>query len=187
MSVEIARVLTDQKEIQEAYRVYDNVVNGSGENVRAVIGRRGKSTDVSLAWHPEHGIWSYFNPNRNPNRFWCCYGTENPKLKRNLNITCQINIPIKGVDRGIAGAFARSTDGKILLLHSGKVGGGRTGIGKEAFLDFYKDAPLIDVRWPDGFITESLLIGDIGSPSLLGNIAEFVRIVDRFKDWAVSQ
>jgi len=184
MSIEIARVLTDQREIQEAYRVYDNVVNGSGEKVNNRIGHAGGVTDVVAYWHKEHRFWSYFDDNRCNNRYWCCFGVDNPRLKYDMDITCEVNIPF---NRRIAGALALTSRQTVALLHSGRIGGGRAGIGLEAFLDHYEDAQLVDVVWPDRLFTQHIFIGELESDSFLIELGKFVHAVSKFKDWAVGK
>lgn len=185
MGISIERVLTDKEEIAEAYRKYDKAVNGCGERITATFSRRGRTTIDIVNWHPELGIWSYFDPKRTKNRYWCAYGIENPKNNRNMNITCEMNMLFINNNRRVAAFFARHSSNKTLLLHSGKFGS-RNGICKEAFFEFYKDAPLIDIIWPDRIITESIFIGILEEPDFLDRIAGFVKVVDRFKKWVVG-
>lgn len=52
-----------------------------------------------------------------------------------LHISVEVNTPYLGADSRIAGFFARDNDtGNVYLMHSGKVGGGKKGVGKKAFL-----------------------------------------------------
>lgn len=51
-----------------------------------------------------------------------------------LNITVEVNTPYKGINSAVAGFFVRDTDtGNIYLFHSGRIGGGKSGVGKKAF------------------------------------------------------
>lgn len=52
-----------------------------------------------------------------------------------LQISVEINTPFEGVNGRVAGFFARDNDtGLVYLFHSGRVGGGTTGVSKAAFL-----------------------------------------------------
>ena len=52
-----------------------------------------------------------------------------------LRITVEINVPHQGQSKYLAGYFARDSVSKsIYLMHSGKIGGGAKGVGKNAFL-----------------------------------------------------
>ena len=57
---------------------------------------------------------------------------------QNNNIVVEINIPVIP-DGRVGGVFVRQTStGKIYLMHHGKIGGGRKGIGKTAFLNGFR-------------------------------------------------
>ncbi len=63
----------------------------------------------------------------------------------NLRIAVEINIPYEGKNGSVAGCFARNDrNGEICLMHSGRVGGGKKGVGMKAFLAFY-NRPLTTV------------------------------------------
>ena len=80
----------------------------------------------------------------------------------------------------------RDSQNQIFLAHSGKVGGGRKGIGKLGFLNFYQGT-LESVRWPDGRETELIPIGQIDDKHLPEQIAHFVYEVRQFKEGTSSQ
>jgi hypothetical protein len=84
------------------------------------------------------------------NRYWCTFGTGEPAEGVSLSIVCEVNIPIEGINRRVAGAFARDEAGLVCLLHGGKVGGGKARVGKETFLEYFTDGRRVPVRWHDG-------------------------------------
>lgn len=98
-----------------------------------------------------------------------------------LDITCEINSPIEGKNWLIAGAFARDDAGKRYYLHSGRVGGGRKGIGREAFLAEYTGTSE-PVMWPDGSQRPMIVLGALDDPGLVTQIAAFVHHVNKFKE-----
>lgn len=52
-----------------------------------------------------------------------------------VQIAVEVNVPSEGRHDSIAGFFARHVDtGRVYLFHSGRVGGGAKGVGKETFL-----------------------------------------------------
>ena len=118
-----------------------------------------------------------------PNRYWNAFGlfsTEEPS-----NIAVEINFPIEGTNRRIAGLLARDDrSNQVKVLHRGGIGGGRKGIGKNAFRSWYRK------RFPNNFVDvdegmknpiESILIGPIGESSLITNLEIFVKSVADFK------
>ncbi|GKT10995.1 HNH endonuclease signature motif containing protein [Desulforhabdus sp. TSK] len=70
---------------------------------------------------------------------------------------------------------------RTLLLHRGKVGGGKKGIGKNAFLEWYGKAPVKvyydDIKDSD----DAILVADLSASNVAGQVADFVHAVAMFK------
>lgn len=75
--------------------------------------------------------------------------------------------------------------GDVFLMHSGRIGGGRRGIGKSAFLVWSK-AKLVDVTETDGDVRGGIAVGKLDDPDLADRIWTFVRNVQSFKDHAAA-
>jgi hypothetical protein len=115
-------------------------------------------------------------------RYWNVFGVYQPDRPAQ-SITVEINIPTETNAR-VAGFFAEDTEtGELFLMHSGRVGGGRPGIGKSAFLVRSK-AKLIEVSGKDGGLRSGIVIGKLKDPDLADRIWRFVRSVQVFKDQA---
>jgi len=88
---------------------------------------------------------------------------------------------LEGVTKQVAGLFAiDEATGDYFLLHRGKIGGGRKGIGKEAFKNWYRG------KWVDVFDEnknkeEVILISPINSPAFTVKVTSFVHEVAKFK------
>jgi hypothetical protein len=69
------------------------------------------------------------------------------------------------------------------LAHSGKVGGGRTGIGKSAFLKRWKQLgnDIVSVSFPNSEIHDYIIIGGIADPDFRHNLKKFVHSVGTIK------
>jgi hypothetical protein len=77
--------------------------------------------------------------------------------------------------------FVRDDQGLVYLTHSGKVGGGRKGIGKAAFLEAYRGENITSIKLPDGEAVDAIIVGRVDGGHLPAHIAHFVREVERFK------
>lgn len=147
------------------------------EYIRAIIGHRGSAFDTRFMYFEAHNFWAVFD--EDINRYWNAFGVGKPIAGKNNSITCEINFPYEGIDRRIAGVLGKEGD-QIILLHRGKIGGGRTGIGKNLFLKNYRGS-LIGIQ--DGNVENYLaLIGPLDSKYFLQQVATFVHEVQRIKD-----
>jgi hypothetical protein len=175
--------LVDPKEIATAYSALARRLSNGAKTFRHKVGWHGGHRHVVVRWHEQLGFWVLLNPKTDKNHFWIGFGLQNPRRHKILGITCEINPPRRGVDRRCAGIFMRNSAGSLMLGHSGKVGGGRPGIGKRAFLKGYQ-SKLRQVLWQDGTDTsqsEIIVIGKIGAPDFLHNLTQFIVAVDSFK------
>lgn len=145
---------------------------------RYIIGYQGGNLSVSDL-HADHRVW--FISSKSGERYWNAFGLANKlNITTSNSITVEINSPFSGENGRVAGLFARESDGSIYILHRGKIGGGKSGVGKQAFLD-WSELKLSSVRLPSGASTEAILVGKLDSPSLSLDIARFVYAVANFK------
>jgi hypothetical protein len=98
-----------------------------------------------------------------------------------LAITVEINPSYDGQDRRVGGLFARDDEKRLYLGPTGRVGGGRPGIGQEAFRAFMRGQWWKPVRI-GGDVREAITLGPIGGTGFPGQLAEFVHEVTRFKE-----
>jgi len=149
-------------------------------------GRRGASH--ALIVHTDGDLWygARLVPEHSPIRYWNAFGlmSNDPPT----SIIVEINFPLYAVDRRVSGMFANDcATGTTLLLHRGGIGGGRRGIGKRAFLDWYRRrrrGRLVAVAEGGPSPTEAILIGSVGRRELVEGLYDFVHDVQDFKTWA---
>ncbi len=147
---------------------------------------------VKVHWHPEYRFWSHVSGSSEGNRYWVVFGTQDPADTTGaLTLTCEINVPFSGVDRKVAGAFARSDDGtppSVFITHSGKIGGGRKGVGKVAFLKHWRGQ---EQRFPilgsDSRTSETILVASLNEGNCVAQIGHFVHEVQRIKALLVTE
>jgi 5-methylcytosine-specific restriction protein A len=182
-------LLTDEAELASAQDALKNELFQQLPQCdgKYVVGFQGDNIK-DLDFYADDSIWFATQmAGKSSLRYWNAFGlTENIKASTSNSITVEINIPVKGENAAVAGLFARGDDGSVHLLHRGKIGGGRAGIGKQEFLDFSK-LQMASVQAPNGQTTEAVLIGKLGVPSLAADIAQFVFAVANFKKFAASE
>jgi len=175
------QVLTDSAEIKRALNLFRAGMMGDGEPMKRFIGWQGGGRDFSVYWSRHLKMWTTFFLSENKTRYVSFFGFGDPHEHKTLTITCEINHPRSGYDRRVAGMFLLDRDGKVYLGHSGKIGGGKPGVGKSNFLAAYGADQLEPVAWPSGRQTEALILGRVGSPDLAGHVRDFVAQVREFK------
>lgn len=171
-------LIDNEKQIAEAQKKFKDTLKNSGaKQYKCKLGYKGGAVQSDVFWLESIGIWAAFQ--KLENRYWNAFGVEEPVDGENLDITCEINSPFTGIDRKISGAFAIDDEGGMYVLHSGKIGGGKKGIGKSLFRSNYKYGL---IKLDDGL--EYAQIGKLGNASLPNKTANFVREIDRIKKLA---
>ena len=145
-----------------------------------VVGFRGGQDNLPV--FSNNRIWFAYKPLEK--RHWNAFGSGPLAHQRSNSVTVEVNPAIHGVDRRVAGLFAVDKETKhTVLLHRGKIGGGRKGIGKASFMEWYRGTP---VRFTDPSRGEhkeqAILVADLESSEFLIQLESFVDIVRKFKD-----
>lgn len=173
--------VTDRQVIGQVYQRFAELISEGGVPVRRMVGYKGASESADLLWHADLGIWDLLPPERICNRYWRAFGVDDPYPAFMLSITCEINPPKEGIDRRCASLFVRDENGEFFLAHSGKIGGGRVGIGKSAFLEHWGRGDIVRVSFPDSEERDYIILGRIADPNLRRRLADFVHLVAKFK------
>ena len=130
-------------------------------------------------------IWFAYQSleNKGIPRHWNALGSGSPALRRSNHITVEVNPAIHGVNRRVNGLFAvDDKTGHTVLLHRGRLGGGRKGIGKTSFMEWYTGTQVgfFDPSRDDGK-ESAFLVADLESSEFLTQLEAFVDAVHRFK------
>lgn len=154
------------------------------EKVAVRIGHMGASFDAKVLWSNRLGIWIYATKIEG-SRYWNAFGLDKPKAQTTVPITCEINLPVSGIDRRIGGVLAKDKKGNIFLVHRGIIGGGKKGVGKSLFESHFRGVWTV---MEDGEQeTAAAIIGVLNSPRLIRQIIHFVHKIDRIKNQVSSQ
>lgn len=182
------RILTDRDRINAAQTVLEEQLKSGAEaSDRVWLGYQGGAENVEAHWLPQLGIWSAFRI-EGDNRYWNAFGLGDPfeVTGTTVDIVVEINPPLEGIDRRIAGAFGCDADENLYLLHRGKIGGGREGVGKENFLDFYQREGALRTIKDGDRETKVIVVACLGEPQAAAQVAGFVESVAKFKRLVTS-
>ena len=154
------------------------------ETIPVKLGHLGASEKAKVAWSGRLGIWS-FSRKIAGLRYWHAFGIGRPEGGGAVAITCEVNFPLCGIDRRTGGAFAEDSAGRIFVIHRGKLGGGRKGVGKFLFENHYRG--VWEVMDDGNEQTPVAVIGALQSPRFARQLAQFVRKIARIKETAVAR
>ena len=175
-------LIDDPQEIGAAQKLLtERFAEGATVFADMSLGFRGGSADGNtLYWHPRLEVWGAFEVLSEQGRFWNPFGTTDPSGGGGLAITCEVNPPLSGVNRQVAGAFAADPNTEhYLLLHRGRIGGGRRGISQELF---WAKTELPAVTTDDG--QKFVVVADLDAGDVPAQVARFVYEVARIKGLA---
>jgi hypothetical protein len=136
------RVIESKSEKRKFQRELKGIIEGAlTPQGQRGIGFPGGNMSLPLFSKGEEQLWfatEWLRIEAKIPRFWNGFGLFDPD--RTLqNIVVELNIASDSNNEQVAGFFAKdSVTGQVYLMHSGKVGGGRKGIGKSAFLTWSK-------------------------------------------------
>jgi len=177
--------LITRTEIDRTFSRLEQRLRAGAQKLCRKVGARGGNSTRNVYWRPVEGIWLCFT-RHHANRYWCAYGTADPNTHTSLSITVEINPPKLDFDRRIGGLLVADGSDRVFLAHTGRIGGGRKGIGKDTFLDHYAGPTWATITWPDDVRSKIILLADVADERLAEQVAAFVREVELFKalPWA---
>jgi 5-methylcytosine-specific restriction protein A len=174
-------IVTSENEIKKCQHIFaENIKEKLKEQGDFTIGYPGGDKNSHFYYNSE--IWFSTSQAKNSKKFLNQFGlSKNLKKKGSNNITVQINIPINGIDKKVAGIYAlNKKNNELYIFHRGKVGGGRKGIGKKAFLN-WSQSNLTNV-YNLNFLDQAILIGKLSDKNLTSKLSKFIKKVAKFKE-----
>lgn len=148
-------------------------INSTSHIIR--VGHMGGSWEEEVYYSDELNIWWLFKEtSRGNKRYWNAFGVGNPTIS-NKNIIVEINYPKSGIDNRIGGCWAKDEVNNFYLFHSGKIAGGRKGIGKSTFVNGFS-GEFCNVL-ANGKVKEKALVGVLHEKYFVCQIADFVHQV----------
>jgi hypothetical protein len=144
-----------------------------------LVAWRPSSTELQIQHNGEHWFGTAeVGKNDGVYRHWNCFGVY--KATGTLGISVEINIPIVDNSGLVSGFFARdSSSGNIYVMHDGGVGGGRKGIGRDAFLSATHARPMV-VKTSNG-MRSGLIVAPLEARNFEAGISAYLAKVVSFK------
>ena len=181
--------ITSRHDGSNAFEALSSAFKADAETFQNRVGWQGGRAMVDVYWHASAGIWGAFSERpageeRTARRFWNLFGVDHPIAKSMLNITVEMNPPHQGLNSRTAAVFLHDDQGRCYIGHSGRVGGGRPGIGLSAFKEFASHLDWQEIETPTG-TRNMVVIGPFQNGRLPSLLAEFVHTVADFKKAAV--
>jgi hypothetical protein len=144
----------------------------------------GREPEASVATDGRHWFWT--RDHRGSDVFtkrrlnWFGVLNQSP----GVSITVEVNTVYKGRNDNAAGFFARDSEtGLIYFLHSGRVGGGTKGVGKNSFLTWaaLHKHTLVDVVDSSGKIRRGLVVMPVNGATAVKAAIRYIDLVRGFK------
>jgi len=135
-----------------------------------LVGFPGGTQEATIHYVQSLDFWMTFKLIEN--RYWNCGGLGYPFKGGSPAPSVEINPPLSGIDRRMAGAFLEDEDGVVYVAHNGKIGGGTKGVSKTNFLAKYRDWSWVlsgDRKMP------MYVIGRLDDPRLPRKLRDFTR------------
>jgi hypothetical protein len=182
-------VIEDKKEIEQAQLTFaKNMKKEATKHGDLFAAHQHGKKEVHAYFFKDNNFWWGYHkaPKSKIPNWWNVFRfihnkTGEPYWNHQNGMTCQINPPISGNTWQQAGVFVKDSDNEIYIAHTGKIGGGREGIGRGLFVDNYPGTQ----QWQE--VTSSrgkknvVIISSINSSNLISNIGLFVKAVDDIK------
>jgi hypothetical protein len=178
------KVIDDQQAIKKFSRQFVKAFKPFiDEQIKVKLGHQGASFPAKVLWSKKLGIWIFSHAIKET-RYWNAFGVGKPREGTLLSITTEINFPWTGIDRKTGGAFAHDYLNNIFVIHRGKIGGGKKGVGKYLFEHNYRG--LWSYMEDGNSLTQVAVVGSLRSPRFALQIAQFVKKIELMKSAAVQ-
>lgn len=173
------KVIADQRAIKKYAGQFNRKFKPFvDEQIKVKLGHQGASFSAKIFWSKKLGIWK-FSQTVKEVRYWNAFGIGKPGTSGVLSIASEINFPWAQIDRKTGGAFAEDHWGNVFVIHRGKIGGGKKGVGKSLFEQNYRG--VWSLMEDGNSISEVAVIGNLKSGRFAPQAAQFVKKIEMMK------
>lgn len=177
-------LVESKKEIRNCQKKLEGIIkkNFTESQKRDIGFPGGHITDAEILTNDKMWYWSklFENEDNKSPRFLNWFGLMGDK--KSLDITVELNIPIEGVNNQVASFFAIDPVSQIpYLIHTGKIGGGRKGVGKFAFLSDL-NAKLVNVIDSEGKTKQGMILMALDETASIAVLLKYIGAIVNFKE-----
>ena len=170
--------IQDLEHIQKLNNLFINQIQTHLSKTYSVrIGWPGGTRTCPVNYFPSYHFWMFYeinhdNPSRPKYLHALCSGE--PHQNQAVSASCHINFPLASKSQ-VAGAFATDENGQIYILHTGKV----HGYNQTSFWQNFRGQKINALH--AGKVKTYALLGLLGKPELMTQLADFVKEIERLK------
>lgn len=171
-------VIQDAKNVRACRsKLKQAMSDASTEHRKHHIGYPGGVSPATIYYSKELGFWMGLD--RRDGQYLSPCGLGDPFATGSPAPHVEINIPVSGINRRRAGCFLRDETGILYVGHSGKVGGGKKGIGGKAFRAYYP-------AWSDAMSGDHpmqvYVLGRLDDTNLIKKLVAYTSKSKEFRD-----
>ena len=176
-------ILADRTEIERSQQAFKEAVSSAATEqlLTKIEHPNGHLDDARVYWIASTALWAYFGfppEEKSPGkRYWNVFGLGKPDNA--VSIMCEINPPVRGIDRRPAGAFGRSGR-DLYILHRGNFNAYRGRIPND-FIRANFEGTWISAG--DGERdSELLMVGKLSDPRFVFDLRHFVEAATKMRE-----
>ena len=160
-------VITDAATLAAAQKTFqEKLLAAMPQRIACIVAGIGGGFETEVAYSPELDLW--YAQQIQDKKCWNGFGIGAPIAGKKVSLAAEINFPAEGLNRALSGVFARDENGRVFVLHRGKIRGGKALF----FLHYHgKTVSADDGGKPDDFAR----IAALDDAAFAGKLADFVR------------
>ena len=160
-------VITDTATLAAAQQTFrENLLAAMPQRITCTVSGVGGGFSTEVAYAPEWDLW--YAQQIQDKKCWNGFGIGAPIAGKKVALAAELNFPAEGLNRALSGVFARDENGRVFVLHRGKIRG-----GKALFFRHYHGET---VSADDGGKTDDFArIAALDDADFAGKLAAFVR------------
>ena len=117
-------VITDAATLAGAQQTFrENLLAAMPQRITCTVSGVGGGFAAEVAYAPEWDLW--YAQQIQDKKCWNGFGIGAPIAGKKVVLAAEINFPAEGLNRALSGVFARDENGRVFVLHRGKIRGGK--------------------------------------------------------------